>query len=454
MRPFGILFIIFCVNIAIRNKSVKKMYICFLGWEFLFAGSRMNYGYFIKVAGVELEYNDVLLAILFVLSLFLILDIKKFSRKIVINSLLLLTIILIGIVWCIISPAETNVIDFNHSWDFYLRGVANQMLPVSFSMQGILMFFRVIIFVSILFTAYTVISENEWMMIASSVLTKFKVVIIYCVFEYIGKTLLKLPLNEYLNIFFGKGVSTGGGLDRLQGLCREPSYYALALFNFIALALIVGYFRKTKEYLWIAVAITLGILSTSFSFWICLIATVLLWTYLKGENNKRVRFVIMGGIAILFCSLVVMISSNPFLIMAIESNSEILNRIAESVMQIRNGFAGTITIGKDFSSEAARLGGGVLTLKAGLLRPLFGLGIGTAYCVTGLICIFANIGLIGLVQWGKLLFKDYGRNLPWSIGMIILLPVLFCNDLYTLYDTFYLLLIPTLSTALDMEKSR
>lgn len=453
MYPFGILLIFFCIYGVMKYRSKRDLFIYFFTWELLLAGSRMNYGYFIRIGGSEIEYNDVLLGILFLISIDLMLTQRIFNKKVVVSGVTLLFVIVWGMMLCQIFPAKVKVIDFNHSWDLYLRGFRGQMQLVAFSSQSLMMCFRVILFICILVVADTVVDTANWIKIAESVFEKFKFIIAYGIFEVFAKFVMKIPMNDYLNAFFGRGVSTGGGLDRLQGICREPSYYALALFNFVILALVLGKSNKTNNSFWIAIAIILGTLSSSFSFWICMVAMIAMWVYLKGEQKPKIRFMIFGGFAIVCIGIVAIITSQEFLNFATSSSYTFLNRMAESVIQIRNGWGGTLVGGSNFSSEAARLGGGMLTLKAGMSRPLLGLGIGTAYCVTGLICIFANIGLLGLLQWIKLLFDDYGNHMQPILILIILTPVLLCNDLYTLYDTFYLLLIPVISIAVHMKGS-
>lgn len=453
MYPFGLLLILFCIYGVLKYRSKQELFMFFFTWELLLAGSRMNYGYFLRIGGSEIDYNDVLLGILFFLSIDLMITQKKFSKKIVTNGVTLLFVIFWGMMLCQMVPAKVEVIDFNHSWDLYLRGFGDQMQLVTFSSQSIMMCFRVILFVCILVVTDTVIVKEKWIEIAESVFNKFKFIIVYGVFEVFAKFALKIPMNDYLNAFFGRGISTGGGLDRLQGICREPSYYALALFNFIVLALVLGQIKKTNCFFWTITAIILGSLSSSFSFWICMVAIILIWIFLSGEKQQKLRFIIWGGVAVVCIGIAVIITSQKFLIFATGSSFTLLNRIAESVIQIRNGLGGTLAGGSNFSSEAARLGGGMLTLKAGMSRPLFGLGIGTAYCVTGLICIFANIGILGLLQWIKLLFVDYGHHMPLILILIVLMPVLLCNDLYTLYDTYYLLLIPVISIAVNLKGS-
>lgn len=447
--PFGYILIIWIVYSVYRGKTVQGIFYRLLVTELFFALSRMNYGYFMKIGESELDYNDILLGILFVLSIVMIFKNPKLTKKTGRLSIFLLFSILISIVLCIMWPADVEVIDYNHSWDLYMHGVASEMQPVAYSTQSFMMFFRVIIFALILNVAYKYYETEDWISISEYLMVPMRILIVYGVVELILKFGLSINVNAGLNWLFGRGVSTGGGLARLQGISREPSYYALALFNFLILSFARFYTDSSKKLRmvnasWMVVAVILGFASSSFSFLICFVGFLLVWMYLRNFNRSSFpRTVLIISFA--FIIVTVLFFSDGFINVAVGSNITILNRVAESINVMKKAFTNTLVLGRDTSSEAARLGGGILSLKAGLARPLFGLGIGTTYCVTGLICIFANIGIVGLYLWIKLLFGAYGKNLPILLSIFLLVPVFFCNDLYTLYDTSYLLIIPIMS---------
>ena len=413
--PFGYILIIWIVYSVYRGKTVQGIFYRLFVTELFFALSRMNYGYFMKIAGSELDYNDVLLGILFVLSIVMLLKNPELPGKTGRLSILLLLSILISIVLCIMWPAGVEVIDYNHSWDLYMHGAASEMQPVTYSIQSIMMFFRVIIFATILNLAYKYYEMEDWISISEYLIVPMRILIVYGVVELILKFGLSINVNAGLNELFGRGVSTGGGLARLQGISREPSYYALALFNFLALSLARFYIDGSKKsrmvnVSWMVVAVILGFASSSFSFLICFVGFLLVWMYLRNFNRSSFPRIVLI-ISFIFIIVTVLLFSDGFINAADGSNITILNRVAESMNVMKKAFANTLVLGRDASSEAARLGGGILSLKAGLARPFFGLGIGTTYCVTGLICIFANIGIVGLYLWIKLLFGAYGKKL-------------------------------------------
>lgn len=443
--PFGYILILWIIYSVYKGKKTQKIFYRLLVTELFFSLSRMNYGYFIKISGIEIEYNDVLLGCLFILSMAMFLKNSKIPRKSGRLSLFLLLSIIISIFMCIIWPASVEVIDFHHSWDAYLRGDASQMHLVSYSSQSLMMFFRVMIFVVILNIAYKYFDREDWISILKRLIPFAKIVVVYGVIELILKFGLGINITPWMSQFFGRGISTGARLTRLSGISREASYYALALFNFLILFLSDYYIesevkRKRANIIWITIIIVIGAASTSFSFVIVALSFLFILLYLKNFNYRK-KFLIILAVFAVVAVLCVYLFLDEFLSIAASSNINILNRIAESITAIQTALSGSLLSGQP-TSEMARLGGGIYTFNAALARPVFGLGIGTAYTTMGIICIFANVGIVGLALWLKLLFGEYGGKMTVPLMVCLLLPPFFCNDLYTLYDTSYLLLIP------------
>jgi hypothetical protein len=448
IQPFGFILLMVILCIIIKNKQVSAVFKIFFMVEMIFACGRLNFGYFIKIGGREIEYNDVLLGILFFLSIYVIAVKRKINKRLFFVSSLLVLSAAIGIIGCVVFPANVSVVDFSHSWDLYFRGDSSQLMPAHYSIQAVLMFIRVVIFAVIMNAAVGEFDYNTWMDIAGNVLKFLRAILVYGVIEAIAKFVLKIDTNEYLIWFFGRGISTGGGVTRLQGLCREPSYYALALFNFMVLSLFMRKAKGEKRLYdnWMIVATIIGCISTSFSFVLCLGSVLLLWMVLKMnayEKKMTIKHIII--VAILIVIMLTVVNSDGFIQMMSSSSFTVFRRVATSITQIRSGISGSYLENRTYSSEASRLIGSIISLRAGLSRPLFGLGIGTTYCFSGLVSIIANIGLIGLFLWLYMLFRAYVGKINWKLGCCVLLPVLLLSDLYTLYDTGYLIIIPLMA---------
>lgn len=84
------------------------------------------------------------------------------------------------------------------------------------------------------------------------------------------------------------------------------------------------------------------------------------------------------------------------------------------------------------------------TLKGFFERPLFGLGLGTAYCNSGIVSLLSNIGLVGTGLWAYhyLRFgisnRKAGRILAVFVAVLIL-PNIVKGGMGMLYATYNIL---------------
>ena len=454
LYPFGIILTFILIYMFRKTRDLNVLFINILTLELIISLNKVNFGYFFKLGGSELMYDDILLGILFFLSINNMRKGMKFDKPTMTASVMLIVVIMVGIVLLIISPAKVKVIDYSHSWDTYMHGDASQMSYVKFSMQSILMMIRVIIYVFILNTARVIITKKIWIVIGNNVLKFSKIVIVYIVFEAICKFILRYNITYNLISIFGVGICTSGDIDRLQGLSREPAYLALSLFNFCVLCYAMAKLNhgrlNSKDRRWIGIAIFLGLLSASFSFIIVLLGLLgLLLTSRADKTGNRpiyIFFLFLGAIVIF-----AIVFSKSFIDYASNSDITIFNRLAESAIQIKKGVLGTYIIGQDFSSEASRLIGMIESFKRMLHSPIFGLGIGTTYCVSGVVSILSNVGFLGFFTWMYLIFYKYSKGKTTLTNIFLLFPVLMTSDMYTMYDTSYLLLLPLIHMAIGQS---
>ncbi len=450
LYPFAYILFIIILYLILTSKDFDSLFKRFLLLECFFSCSRMNIGYLTHVFNSEIEYNDLILGIVFCLSIIQIFRKRKVNKKVFKYSIILISVVLISMLNCYLNPAAIEVVGFNSSLDKYFRGDLSQLTMVHFSIQSIMMFARLIIFITIINATKVSFSKEEILNFCQKLLKYLKILILYGLFEFIIKFIFHIDISTYIYGIFGHGVSSPNIVSRLSGLSREPSYYSLALFIYLFLSFLYNqYYNKNfKVNAWMILALFLGFVSTSFSFVICFVSLTLLYInnyrdFMLTVKKKKQLFNIIFGI--LLISGIFIIVNQKFLDFALASNYTSINRLGNSIIQIKNGFKGLYILGKDYSSETVRLIGAIIAFKAGLHRPLFGLGLGTVYCVNGVVSIISNIGILGFICWLLLLFKGYTNNINFVGIIIILLTVLFCNDLYTLYDVSYVILLPLYS---------
>ena len=237
ISPFGFIFI-GLIMAMVSSADLKKIFYRFFLLEVIFSVFRLNYGYFINIGSSEILYNEILLGALFILSLLVILHANKLNRTLFFSAMLLLAIVFLGVLQLYLNPATVMTVGFNGSWDLYFRGIDGQMQYISFGLQSILMLIRVVIFIVILLAVATIFTKSKWLEVLNLLTKVSKIIVLYGLFEIVIKFFFDIDTNDYLISLFGKGVSTGGDVNRLQGLSREPSYYASALFNIMVIFLI------------------------------------------------------------------------------------------------------------------------------------------------------------------------------------------------------------------------
>lgn len=456
MRPAGFFLILILIYILLTRKTYKDMFSSLLTIGLFFACTRSNLGQIFMLGGVEIEYNDVILGALFICSVLILLFSPEIDKSNFIAALTLITIVGLGIWMCYLNPVNIEVVDFTSSWDLYMRGDISQMRNVHISNQCFMMAFRLIIFILIILVASKLFDTDDWILQLESVGNLLQFFIGYSLVELICKYILKFNITEAMRIFWGHGRCTVYNLERLQGLSREPSYFALALFTcvvvFSALMALQIWNRKRCSYL-IGITLVLGAMSGSFSFLICFISLLLILCSMNDRQSQRARIIFTFLTCIVIALVFMIITSSWFETFANNSGIDIIRRINEAVKQLKNAILGTYSLGQDYSSEASRFVGGLYSLKAGLMRPIVGLGLGTAYCTMGIPAIIANIGLLGFIAWMYLIFRRYGKIRDISMIIYIMIPYFFCSDLYTLYDTSFLLILPIIGIVYEYKEA-
>lgn len=451
LSPFGLLLILVSFGILFASTSPKSLFLNFFKLELLFSFFKFNYGFFIKTPTLELQNGDIAIAFIAILSAIFLIQVKVHFRLFLATVFLFLTVCA-SIIFLLIFPSDASVIGFNvPAWDSFLRGYQGSYKPPEFTLQSILFLIRVCAFLTVLILAWSIFSRYDWISIFQFLIFASKVFLIIGFCEFIIKFGFGINVTDSFDVLLGRGVSTGTSSARLQGLSREPSYYALAIYN-VTLLLLVSRrisFMGPVSNVWPALAIIIGAGSASFSFlWVgCSLALVLLVIEIKSEefvSSTQIRYGNRSHWRLLSISLIAVIG-------AVAGSIFYLDRLAEVFYQINNALNSSYVIGVDFSSEASRLIGMFESLSAFFSRPIFGLGLGTVYCVSGLVSILSNVGIAGFLCWFILLSRTVYK-LPVFVTACLLLPILFTNDLSSFYDFAYISVIPLLYFGVTCSK--
>ena len=407
INPFGYIFILIICFVFFRSRTSKELFINFLKFELLYSIFKLNYGFFIYIGDSEIQYGDIVLGVTFVTAMIRI-SFIELNRRLLISCFYLFCIIGTGILILRFNPADVQTIEIDSSCDLYLRGVTYSDVKMECP-------------------PVTILSE------AASITRYLKGA---------NKSIIDVDFSGRIIGIKGK---CSYEFDADIGDRTEPSYYALALFNIIILFIVNIKLRNrpNEKLMWLIITVLIGLNASAYSFYLVIVSSITLAigifsTSVGRVNIKRFSLILILGMFFLFM----------FGTFSLTMNSYILYRTIDALKQISQASAGTYTIGVDFGSVASRLIGIIESFKSYTVRPIIGLGLGTVYCLSGLVSILANIGLIGFIIWIRLLTVSYFKlNLLLTISLLS--PILLTNDLSSLYDTAYIAIIPFLFLAVN-----
>lgn len=436
----GIAYAAFVMINFIIFGTKKKSFIHVLIMDATINLLRINFGYFAEFRGEELMLAEVSLLTSCIVSLFYIGRLKINYKVLIYSSALFMTTVC-GLFMLSISPSEFAVVGYNNSgWDGYMRGAYENKATPQFELQNIKMLIRTGVYIYLVVVVWSLLNKEDWKYILKKLNKIFIFYLIICFSELILKRGIGIETTDLLAKIFGLGRSTGVDLGRLQGLSREPSYFAIALF-FMSLVFILNYhlttpkqFHKSKSITIMILLSILAVQSGSLSA-VAFIFAILLY-FLSFKSPRK----IMSALLIVSIVSLIIVLITPYV--------EIFQRIFDRIMLAQSALVKAIEItydiGIEYSSELTRIVSIVESAKAIVSRPIFGLGIGSVYSTSGLISIVASVGALGFMLWTFFLFRSQ-FPLPILRVVAIILPFLFLSDTATFYDTAFMYLVPLIN---------
>ena len=433
IHPFGIFLIIIIIFLIVIKRKDSFIFILAIT---IFVEINNIAGYFFKIGLFEIGYTDFLQLVLSLISVYRCKRIKKIKF---INLLIVLLFCSIGSFISLIFHPHTYIVDtYKTSWDqlLFFRTGSRTILHVG--LHSIMIEIRLIIWGLIGLVVFDDRRNNE--KITNIIIKLTNLHIYFALFELATKTLFKSNIaTELRNIIFGLGQATYSSLSTrgtgsgfsIYGFTRESSHFATAMFLFAFILLISKKYKN--NILQLGLSIILMCSSMSFSSVMYIMTLLVVYFIVNGFRiTKRTM------ILILFIMFVVI-----FGIYKIFNNSYYRSRIYEfyiAFQSITNGF-----IGNDITSSKVRLYSIFESIKLFFSRPVFGLGLGTTSCYSGLASILVNVGIVGFLSWINYCFcgisiKKYQIKYIVLTIVLILLPNALIGELGMMYSVYILYL--------------
>ena len=415
-----------------------------------------NIGYFIQIGSFSLTHRAFLSVFAFFVSLAVIIFDKTFDRKILLAGGCLFACVLFGYISLSLFPYTYGIIHDISQWDNYVAGIQSMDYNPKFVFDFETVF-KIIHFPVVLSVAYKVFFDSlSKEKLLKSLLNISNYVLIYCFIELIAIKVFSFPISKYICIpIFGESEATSVYTDRLQGLFKEASHYAGALFiwgilNIFQMRLIKRRGGKVQSNGWwgclIRFILTCVLILGSTSFvgilylFLLLIALALWGTPLKAS----IVFTCAGCLVLI--GVLVLSSSSIMSILGLE---DLYNRVEKLRMSIALLIDGKVGLS---SSEGARFTSIFSMLKILSKRPLFGVGAGITDAHSTLFATLGNLGLIGTVVLGYIYIR-FGRvkNNGIAFYLIILLYLSFAGSFGGIFDFQYPMLFFFAGYALRKE---
>ena len=448
VTPFAV--IIFAMYFfAFLKKKTKDF------WLFSFAATiiittNIRMGYFLRVGSFELNYASVLMYTLGITSLLIMLkNLRRFKTIGTKWYVVFLIVLFIGYVLLALLPVKQLII--TGDWEKYVYERVGTYSTISTESVKIGYYLMFVFSGLSIIVARNALVFDEWKRILSAVIKfgKVNIVVGYIEWFFVNIFHSKIITNFFI-IFFGSAgaqqteLTKRGILYTIQGATKEPSMYTTTVFYFCIILLVDFYIKKdSRKIRWVALSAFLLLINPAMSSFVYIaIIMLVLYTFGLLKKNKQkttnpsIRFIMLflfgfSLVGFLWGNYEIFLNSSNYMMQRIGIAFQQLDLLSRNI-----GYA-------TYTSEGIRFTGIMYDLGLVQYRPLFGYGLGSLSCNSGIITLLANCGIIGITTWFLMIlnFCRVTRKEKTTLLFlleILVLPNLMLND----YETILCLIIP------------
>lgn len=394
---FGILTILYVILVPVnglyfRRKPIEQIYSKLFFVSVLFS-LVFDVGYVAQISGFVVEYNYLFSIVN------LLFAIPVIARHRINNNFSILFVIFAVIITfntLFVFLLKIGYVSCPHEvvWDHYFG--SNSSLPVVYvSKSSFFIICRIIIFL-VSFYAFALTLTKDRILIFSKIIYKVSIIVIVASFIeiFVSSFIDPYVIRKLAYRIFGHSSSTYDISKHIWKIyspmlfMREPSTYAHSLFFFgINNIFYLQCKSQPDSGLPKLILCAIGVLLLiSFSMSALLYFAVLAFLLLYCFGNKKAIPIAILGIGLIAVAVELMYSNR-------------INNIFSYILQFG------VSEPKDLpvSSELIRLYSIYNNLVLFVKNPLFGCGVGSIYSFSGVVTLFANIGIIGVVLYSALI---------------------------------------------------
>ena len=390
MTIFSFILILYLSYLSINIKNKEKFLVKIITLYFIFH-IFINIGYFVRINEYLVNYFDVIFIYMVLMSYVFFGNKIKINKKLLLYIILFIGIVFFGVFLLVFSPPNFKIVSS------YIGVTEIIKVYPTLNFQVIKRFLLIVLFSLFIFVFKDLINEKLYKRVIDNLIQFGKIYIYFCLFEFLYITMVNSDkIYIVLKYIFGRNVSQHielfmrGGRYTLRGLTREPSHLAIAIFVFIFILLLSNRKDIEKIFYLILSIFLLYMSGSASSFIVIFISTLIFFLTLFNQKKIFIYGCIVFGLAIF--------------IMRNVDFSYYLYRIN---MVLANKEFRFFTIFDNF--------------QVFLKKPLIGIGIGTTMSYGFVSSALSNIGIIGFLVWGYIIF--YRTKLVNLRHAIILLMV-------------------------------
>lgn len=412
-------------------------------------------GYFLKIGSQEISTPGTICdMVLFIFSIIIIVREKRFFyNKVFLLGVLFIAVSLFSIFFELVFPYDGLLLpiqDAQENWDLYVMGQCAMYQYIPSIVDYSISFGKLLLFVVIVIAFKMSFSMELFITSYMKIVKYVKYLIVYGWIEFFLKNIIgNLTFTYDLSaIMFGinemslvtEASSRSGIFYSLQGFCKEPSHFNVAIFTIVML-MILGNFisrsvikrniciscKKTYNHQFIVLGVILLLFTGGFSgvwlLFVLMLSTLILklteanlsMKKIIFRNYKIIIFMFLGSFLLYACVI-----SNDYFGGRIEDVVTVLislvtNNINYSGL-IRDGSSGIVSTLARFTSLYE---GFYIFLD----RPILGLGYKLQSVHGDTMSYLINMGLLGTLLFYKLLISST-KNFSYNKALLAVLFVL------------------------------
>ncbi len=386
------------------------------------------------VGGQEINCSDLVLISLAFTSFVLLIRRTRIDRHLIALIACLIAAVGLCLLYNVVFPFEGSTIGASGSWDRFYYGFES-MTHVGLGFRSLLVILRLALWLLVMCIASAVLLRHDYYFLAHAVVRFCKVQLLWGAVEFITKNLFKSTiLTKVAQFFFPSSGSVyldlniRGGFASIQGFTREPSHFAMAVFFFLLIELLLSRCMSDhkNEVPWTVLAVVLLLFSGAFTAIVGLVLLLFLAIYfyfesrsalIDKDSNIDVRIVylllLVAFLAVALLPVVLDACGNSFYVRKFEN---VLNNMDALLSRNYSRLGGT-------SDALPRIISIVDCLFIFCSRPLFGIGPGVVNPFSGIIAALANFGILFTALW-YLVIGAYSKKLSGKTGARLFLVLL------------------------------